>query len=240
MDKFKKKLFHILNKLIVAKKIILRRLFIKKNILVYVGLHRGDSFNSIFLDYGTCYGFEANPSLFEELQTKYAKFPHVKLFNVAAATYDGEVTFHISNNDGVSSSIGEFKENWPNAAAGQVKMTEKIKVPCINLYNFFDKENIEHVDDYISDIQGMDLEVLRTLRPYINKRKIGSITCEVTKNEKKNVYKLPDNSEAGFHTLLQENYTLVAKGWGVLNDNQFGDIPDGSWEMDCKWRVKDT
>jgi hypothetical protein len=86
----------------------------------------------------------------------------------------------------------------------------------------------------------MDLEVLKSMKPMINKKMIRTITCEVAKDDRKNVYSdLPDNSESGFNELLCENYKLIAKGWGVLKDNKFDKIPDSSWEMDCKWRLKE-
>jgi len=224
-----------------AAKIVLHRLGLhKKGVLVYLGLHRGLSFDKLFLNYSLCYGFEANPHLFKELHQKYSRYPHVRLFNVAVATYAGEITFHISSNDGASSSIGEFNENWPQRAAGSVLMTESVKVPCINIYDFLRKEGVEYIDTYISDIQGMDLEVLKTLKPYFEKRKIGSITCEVAKNEKKNIYKLPDNSESGFESLVKENYTMVMKGWGIGSKKGIGNVPADWWEMDCTWELKNA
>lgn len=220
-------------------KIVLRTLGVRsKKVLVYAGVHRGHSFNLVFLDYETCYGFEANPDLFLELQKQYAKFPHVKLFNCAVTDYDGEVEFNISNNDGASSSVGDFKDDFSKAQAGHLKMVRKIKVPCINLYNFLQRNGVAFIDDYISDIQGMDLTVLKTLKPFIDAGKIGSISCEVTKNEKKNIYNLPDNSEIGFQSLLGHSYVMVAKGWGLLSENGFSEVKDSWWEMDCKWKLK--
>lgn len=68
---------------------------------------------------------------------------------------------------------------------------------------------------------------------------IGTITCEVTKNERGNIYyDLPDNSEKGFEDLLKANYELIAKGWGYLKDHKFDKIPDNVWEFDCRWRSK--
>src|SRR5262245_34504700 len=58
----------------------LKRLGRKKTgVLVYVGLHRGRSFEQTFRDYEVCYGFEANPDLFQELRKKFGKYPHVHL-----------------------------------------------------------------------------------------------------------------------------------------------------------------
>jgi len=211
----------------------------KNGVLVYVGLHRGDSFRSLIHKYEICYGFEANPELFTLLQDEFRWYRNVKLFNVAVADYDGEIEFNISNNDGASSSIGHFEVEWENYKSGQIRFDKVIRVSCVNLFNFLTREGVAYIDDYVSDIQGMDLEVLKTLKPLIQSRRIGSISCEVTKDDKRNIYSdLPANNESGFHELLKDNYLLVAKGWGVLRDNRFDDVPEEWWEMDCKWRLK--
>ena len=73
----------------------------------------------------------------------------------------------------------------------------------------------------------------------IKNEMIKTITCEVTKNEKRNIYhNLPDNSERGFQNLLKENYKLVAKGSGILLENKFNPISKDTWEFDCRWNLK--
>jgi FkbM family methyltransferase len=212
----------------------------KKGVLVYVGLHKGASFGAIFRGYETCYGFEANPELYERLKRRFRKHSNVHIFNAAVTDADGEVEFNISSNDGASSSVGQFKEDWENYRSGEVRMIETIRVPSINLLNFFKKHGITHVDSYVSDIQGFDLEVLKTLKPMIDNRQISEITCEVSKDEVENIYRdLPKNNESGFRQLLDKNYMCVAKGWGVLKDGSFDEVPEEWWEMDCKWRLKE-
>lgn len=207
--------------------------------LVYVGMHKGASFESIFRKYTRCHGFEANPVLFQELQRKFARFPHVHLEQAAVTTSDGEIDFHISSNDGASSSVGEFDPNWPGAKSGKVLMKETLRVPSVNLCSYLERNGIDYVDDYISDIQGMDLTVLKTLSSWIEAGRIGSITCEVSLDSKRNPYHdLPDNSERGFEELLKENYVRVACGTHDLKDGVFAPVPDGWWEMDCRWRCK--
>jgi FkbM family methyltransferase len=205
-----------------------------------IGIEPGGILSLMHWGYKKCYGFEANPERYDRLVKKYGKYQYIKLYNKAVAQYDGEITFNISNNNnGASSSIGTFNEEWEHEYAGKkVEMIKTIKVACINLNNFCIENNIYFIDDYVSDIQGMDLEVIKTIKPMIDAKKIGSITCEVALNEKGNVYKdLPDNSEKGFNELLKSNYKLIAKGWGVLKDNNFEKIPNDAWEMDCKWQL---
>ena len=101
------------------------------------------------------------------------------------------------------------------------------------------------MDDYLSDIQGFDLQALKTLKPYIVRGKIKNIQSEVSM--RRGLYKdLPDNSLEGFERLLGGNYRLVAKmsskaldqSDGLLQAGQFGEIPVDYWDMDCKWTLK--
>jgi FkbM family methyltransferase len=211
----------------------------RKGTLVYIGLHKGYGFNAAFRKYETCYGFEANPDLYAKLEKQFKKHSNVHLFNFAVTGQDGEVDFNISSNDGASSSIGNFAEDWEHYKSGSVRMVKTVSVPSINLYNFLKQQGVQSIESYISDIQGVDLEVLKTLKPLLDQRKILSITCEVTKDKHRNIYgNLPDNSESGFNELLRDNYECVAKGWGILTDGVFNNVPESWWEMDCKWKVR--
>jgi FkbM family methyltransferase len=211
----------------------------RKGVLVYVGLHRGASFDAVFRAYEVCYGFEANPELYERLKKRFKRHSNVHIFNVAVTDEDGEIDFNISSNKGASSSVGQFKEDWENFKSGEVRMVKTIRIPSINLLKFLQARGVKHIESYVSDIQGMDLEVLKTLKPLIDNRQISDITCEVSKDKFGNIYKdVPENSESGFKQLLNENYECVARGWGVLDDGEFNEVPEGSWEMDCKWRLK--
>lgn len=204
----------------------------KKGTLLYLGMHKGKSFELIFRQYKTCYGFEANPDFYKQLQKKYKKYANVHIINAAVSTENGTIPFNISSNKGESSSIGVFKEEWGK----EISMIKEIQVPSINLFDFIQEKGITFIDSYISDIQGADLKVLKTLRPMIEQGLIREITCEVVKDEFGNIYKnISANNEKGFDELLAGNYQLVATGWGVLKDGVYEKVPDDWWEMDCKW-----
>lgn len=216
------------------------RLSKKKKVLVMIGVDSSGELDILHPGYENCYCFEANPDRFNKLVAKYKSNTNIHLFNVAVADYDGEIEFNISkNNNGASSSVGNFNQEWLKEIDEEdVVMVDKIKVPCINLLNFFIKNNINWIDDYVSDIQGMDFHVLHTLEPLITERKIGTIRCEVTKDEYRNVYyDLPDNSFSTYQELLKKNYVLIAQGTGILKDHVFDPIPEKCWEMDCKWML---
>lgn len=119
-------------------------------------------------------------------------------------------------------------------------MVNTVKVPALQLSDFLKRKNIDFIDLYCSDIQGNDLNVLKTLSTYIKNKKIGSISSETSKNEYENIYNFGDNSESGFKELLDENYYLVGKGWENLEDGKFNDVNEEWWEMDCKWNLKEN
>jgi len=213
--------------------------FEKRGTLFFLGMDSSGVFGLIFRGYESCYCFEPNPERFRRLHKKYNKYPHVHLFNVAVAQHNGEIEFNISNNNGASSSIGNFHKEWDGFKSGNVEMIKSIRVPCINLLDFCKQHSIGHIEDYISDIQGMDLEVLKTMKPMIEDKKIRTITCEVTKDGMHNIYSdLPSNSESGFFDLLRNNYELIGRGSGFLGNDQMDCVHESSWEMDCKWVVK--
>lgn len=206
----------------------------EKGILVYLGLHKGGSFDQLIHSHKVCYGFEANPELYKKLKTKYRFYKNIHIVNAAVTDFTGVVKFNISSNNGESSSIGEFNKDYPD----QIKMIKTIEVPAVKLSEFLTEKNIDFVHTYCSDIQGNDLTVLKTLSSWIKNKKIGTITCETSKDNYKNSYDLGDNSETGFKELLNENYYLAAKGWGVLNDGEYVEVDETWWEMDCKWKLK--
>lgn len=206
----------------------------KQAVLVYVGVNRGRGLDSIRRQYKKIIAVEANPVMYDYLVKKFAKAKNITLIHAAAADKAGTATLHLADNDGKSSSLGKVKEELK----ASFLQTKTIAVPAINLCNTLQQMGITHITHYISDIQGMDLTVLTTMQPYITNKLINYITSEVAKNEYKNIYaNIPDNSEAGFEALLTGNYTLCAKGIGLLQPNTFEPIPAHYWEMDCMWQV---
>lgn len=214
--------------------------FNKKGVLFFVGMDPDGEFKYLHRGYRHCYIFEANPKRFMSIVSRYQKYSHIHLYNMAAATqHNGEVVLNISsNNNGASSSLGDFNKGWKHRYRGEpVQMVDSVTVKSVNLGDFCEQHNINYIDDYVSDIQGMDLCALETLKPMIDTNCIGSIRCEVARNDKGSVYSgLPDNSEAGFARLLDSNYELVARGYGILEPGHDEVISSEQWEMDCLWR----
>lgn len=211
----------------------------RKNVLVYCGVNHGDSFNRLFTHYQNCYGFEADPVLFAELQTRYQPYPHIQLFNYAVTDYDGEIQFNVCKSTGMS-SLGKLNEQA--ISENNYGESKTITVPCVNLCKFLQQKSIGEIDDYISDIQGFDLHVLKTMQPYIDAGKIKSIQSEVSTGRK--LYDdMPDNSQIGFDKLLGDKYELTSQTQaqavaGELRSGKFEKIQNDGWDYDCRWELK--
>ena len=117
-------------------------------------------------------------------------------------------------------------------------MIKKIQVSGINLNNFLENLGVNYIDEYISDIEGMDFAVLRTLSPFLNTKKIKFITCEVALDGQESPFlNIPTNFMSDFEKLLAGNYVLVSKGWGYLKEGQYNPVPKEYRFMDCMWKA---
>ena len=216
----------------------------RKKVLVYCGAHLGASCRELSYKYKKSYIFDADPDMIAHLERVYKWCPNVRIVHAALADSDGTIDFHISNQDGGCSSIGRFRADFLDSAyhskllGEDLRMLRTIRVPSLDLGRFLEREGIDFIDDYVSDIQGMDLTVLHILRPFIESRRIARICCEVTKDHCLGLYELPDNSLSGFKRLLDANYRIEAQG--SYYGGKF--YPDGvmqeQWDMDYRWVLR--
>lgn len=174
--------------------------------MIYAGVNRGDGFFPRVGFFDLAIGFEANPCLCVELKRMVAErgLRHVRIINAALCDCSGLVAFNINNND-CTSSIGAINP----AVHPKVRTIKKIHVKSINLCEFLVAQGIDHVDFYLSDLQGMDLTVLKTLKPLLDEKKIGMLQCEVGKEDKPWVYVDLYNGYSGFKKLLSRNYKKI-------------------------------
>ena len=214
----------------------------RRGTLLYLGVNRGISLSTIFYRYKKVYGFEANPNFFKTWRIRLLNlWPNCMIYNIACSDRNGTVKFNITDHDGEASSIGVLKKI--NGVISK-KVIKTITIPCINLMNFLQQHDIDFIDDYISDIEGCDLQVLKSIKTFIDQRKIGTIICETTKDKygTNRFEGLPNNNFTGFKNLLSKNYECIAKGNSkmncILQDNVWDETPDSWWLFDCKWRLK--
>ena len=203
--------------------------------LVYVGANVGSSLWSIFDAYDSVYVFEPDPEMFSQLRRRYQQFEWVTLVNAACSDSDGEKDFYITPNR-VSSSLSDVDVE----TYGGTGSFKKIRVNTINLSDFLKKEKVDFIDLYYSDCQGSDYTVLSTMKSFIDDKKIHQLFVE-THGDGIFLYKGLDNQFSNFKELLSDNYEFVHACLGRLNGKivKEEDIPEGEYEWDSLWSVKE-
>jgi FkbM family methyltransferase len=204
-------------------------------VLVYCGLNKGGSFKRMVNSgkFDICYGFEANPELFSELQESFPQ-KNVKLYNFLLSEKDGnEVDFYIQDANGennyFASSVGKVTEEYHDNTTNKITSNKSYKLKTVNLYNFLKKEGVEHIEFLLTDLEGSDLSVLKTLKPLIDSKKINYIQSEVEPDHKPQKYSGLNNKLSGFKEVLGNSYEL---DW---YDSQG---VDRDWfSVDYRWRV---
>lgn len=212
----------------------------KNRVLVYAGAHLGGSLSQHLRNFDLIFAFEANPLFCEQLKSKFTKHKNLNVINAALCKTHGEkVEFNISSNNGDSSSL--LSPNKQNCLYEAIKPCMKISVDGLNLRMFLEERGIEKINTYISDLQGYDYEVLKTLKPLIDAGSIETIECEVSKTNKTSIYEyggIEPNTDENFDSLLSHRYERVATGWGNLLDGVFANVPDDWCEWDVRWKLK--
>lgn len=121
---------------------------------------------------------EANPLLCKNLEKKR---PEDNVKNVAIGTTSMDaIDFYVMS---LTTRSSMNKESVEESIKNGLKVTEVIKVPCVNINDLFKDNDI--VPDYLSiDIEGMDFEVLKTVD--FDKYKIKVIVAETDNEEDEN------------------------------------------------------
>ena len=203
--------------------------FNQKPVLIYAGINVGDSFQKIFYKYKRAIGFEPNPLNFEKLK-RFSHRKGVEIYNYALSENKGEVDLHLPMdiNNEASASLSDFSENY------RFSTKKIIKVKSINLSNFLKKIKINHIDFYLSDIEGYDFTILKSMKKdYLNYNLIKKIQVEAVNNKVNNPYKSVSNYESDFDSLLLDKYTKKGRGSGfvVEGDDFSGNTLDILYEL---------
>tara|TARA_B100000073_G_scaffold311665_1_gene284893 strand:+ start:1268 stop:1933 length:666 start_codon:yes stop_codon:yes gene_type:complete len=206
--------------------------------LVYVGANVGDSLGRVASNFDRVYAFEPDPEMFERLFQRYGQDKKFTLVNAACSLEDGEANFYITGNR-VASSLGDGIQEFKDFHGYNAEVIKEITVKTINLAKYLKEEGVDVIHLYYSDCQGSDLNVLKTLKEWVDAGNIGELFLE-THSEKQNIYHGLENKLSGFKELLSENFDLVHASLGchhgriVTEEN----IPPEDPEFDCYWRLK--
>jgi len=135
-------------------------------------------------------GFEPVPYLYPLLNKKFKNYKNVMIYEAAVDVKDAVRNFHISDPQTKTedkpvhpygcSSLYQFPKDINDKWTGRTdfNMIETIKVNTVNLENFFRQRMFNGIIEYLHcDAQGNDINVLRSLGPYLNRVRAGEIEC---------------------------------------------------------------
>jgi FkbM family methyltransferase len=130
--------------------------------VIHVGANAGQE-RSVYAGYGLKVAWvEPIPSVFKELQENLAGFPDQTAYNALIAAQDGKkYQFHISDNEGSSSSILEPNKQLPGHW-DRVGVSHSIEIEALSLPTFVRTKGIDltSFDILVLDTQGAELLVL--------------------------------------------------------------------------------
>ena len=224
--------------------------------LVYVGANVGVSLWSLFDKFDKVYVFEPDPEMFSELKRKYKQFEWVTLINAACSDKKGTAKFYVTGNR-VSSGLAETSKEFQKVQGKNGSTLKEIDVDTINLGDYLKSQDVDFIDLYYSDCQGSDLTILKTMKKFIDEKKIGETFIE-THADGSEIYVGLNNQFSGFKKLLNKNYDFIHAAMGTYQVNEAGparlklngqyvtadkleDISDwgvSNPEWDSYWRLK--
>jgi len=138
---------------------------IKPKTIVHVGASTGAEVDHyIASDVEKIILIEPIPSIAESLVEKWGSGNKVVIYECACMDYDGEIEFHIADNQGMSSSIYAT----PNNEMHRCNFIDKITVQCATLDGLFEEMDI---DLLVIDAQGSEHKVLAGAKATLAKTK---------------------------------------------------------------------
>ena len=134
----------------------------------------------------------------------------------------------VYNEHGVSSSLGTCTEQ-ARQMYPQADLTEQaeIEVQVINLCNFMQHAGVNQIETLVTDAQGMDLAILKTMEPYLRKRAIRRVVHEIDGDGFKHYDGLPDNSLSAAVAYMEQ--------FGCYQPSRLPDRND--FNFDIEWRL---
>jgi FkbM family methyltransferase len=168
-----------------------------EKVFVCVGPNTGDcEMAKLIVGHDSFYFFEPLPEAAAWLREQNKHNAHyVHVVEAACGTEDGEAVLTVYNKRGESSSLGKCSKQATEAFCG-VDWQEYRQVPVkvINLCSFMQYVQCGQIETLLIDAQGMDLEILKTMRPYLKRRAIQRVIHEIDADGFRHYDGLPDNS----------------------------------------------
>jgi|TARA_R110002020_G_scaffold181315_1_gene376105 FkbM family methyltransferase len=220
------------------------------SVLVYVGANEGTSLSGMVHGYERVYAFEPDPITFQTLKSRLGNNPNITLVNAACAEEEGETDFFIlpcRASSSMSIPDDDFIAHCENEGnLDAIEVSEPITVKTINLCEYLQGEGVTHIDYYVSDIQGFDLKVLKTMSPYLESGDIDELYME-THGDNQKCYVGLTNDLSSFKELLSDTHEIEYISLGRFGGRRIAEegldsIPQqndkGELEFDVKWKKK--
>jgi FkbM family methyltransferase len=210
-----------------------------KKVAFYIGANRGYGLRQYILEYDEIHVFEPDPEMFFELKSNFKQYPNLILNNCACHSENGKHTLYVTENR-VSTSLAEVDTSTFDTIgyhSGGKPSIKTFEVNTVNLFDYFKLNRIDEVEFFLTDAQGSDLAILKTIKPYLDQKKIKKLFCE-THNNNKSLYLGMDNSFDGFKEILEKNYQIMYYNFGGEYKPKEYEINENDIEWDTCWELK--
>jgi FkbM family methyltransferase len=200
---------------------------LQKGILIYSGVNEGDSLTRIFYKFKRCICIEGNPNLCKKLK-KLFYFNNVEVYNYLLGPKNDYGFLNIYKSDSTNSTLSKLYNQ---------KIIKRIKVKMIRLDTLLNNLKIKYINFYISDLEGLDFEVLKTLKSFIDSKRVNYIQHECVINKRPNPFTKFSNYEYLFNSLLSKKYKQIASGRDKLHEGKFVLMSKKSLYKDILWKA---
>ncbi len=154
--------------------------------------------------------------------------PCVTVIEAACSDVDGVAEMKLYNHEGASSSLGTITDEAIELFSRfDLSCRGVIQVRTVNLPSLLESIGINELESLVTDAQGMDLTILKTMSNWLADGRIKYIQCEADGDGKRMYDGVPNNSTEGFAELMA-NYPRYQR------------LPAKrrvTWNPDLEWRI---
>jgi len=155
---------------------------------------------------------EGNPTVMPKLQLALRPYPTQRLLQALVFEEDGvELDFHVTNIDGMSSSIYEFGTH--TSFSPEIQFVEHLKLPTRSIDSLVQENNIKDINLINLDLQGAELPALKGAT-----KLLAGVDYLLTEVNKAQVYKgctqIGELDDLLTDFTRVETYWVADQGWG--------------------------
>lgn len=125
------------------------------------------------------YSFEPCPKVFDALSKRFANDPFVSPINTAVSSTEKYVNFYVNDYDQMNSTLPLNLNAQEWVKSEQTIVNQAIQVPSDQIDKFCDREKIHKVDILKMDIQGGELDALKSAEKMLSNQSIQLIYLEI-------------------------------------------------------------